>query len=168
MDVLECIEARRSIRKFKDQEVPDELIEKILGYASWSPSARNSQCWEFIVVKNRETIKKLAEIRGQDFVAAAPVVIVACGNKDLYSNPVTTVAIAVQTLFLAAYANGLGTCWANIYDPEVPERNLKIKQLLGIPEHVDVICLIPMGYPDETPKPHERRSLDEVVHDDRW
>lgn len=169
MDVLECIKTRRSIRKFKSKEVPDELVKEILECARWAPSAQNSQCWEFIVVKNKETIKKLAEIRGgHEFLNTAPAVIVACGDKNLYKNPLTTVAVAVENLFLAAHAFGLGTCWVNVYNPEIPERNEQIKKLLGIPGHVDVICLIPIGYPDERPEPHERRSLEKVIHAEGW
>jgi nitroreductase len=115
MELYEAIRSRRSIRRFKSDEVPDNLIVKILEAARWAPSWQNNQCWEFIVVKDRELIKQLTKGNvGKIF--NAPIYIVACaepaksGKRDDIEYYIADVANALENLLLAATAEGLGTC----------------------------------------------------------
>jgi len=169
MEVFEAIKGRRSVRAYTDEEVPDEAIEKILDAARWAPSAGNLQSWEFVVVRDPEAKRRLAEAAwGQRFIARAPVVIVVCANQkrsargygergaSLYC--IQDAAAATQNMLLAAYALGLGTCWVGAFD----ER--RVAEVINAPSGVRPVAIIPVGRPAERPRPPSRLSLDKVVH----
>jgi nitroreductase len=152
----EVLETRRSIRKYKDPPVPKEKILKILEAARIAPSASHRQPWHFIVVENKETIKKLAK---REWAAEAPVMIV--GLADQVASPsrcLNDLGIALEHIVLAATNLGLGTCWMG-----QTGREELIKGLLNIPDNFKVIAIVPLGVPDETPVPKERKSLDAIV-----
>lgn len=169
MELWEAIRKRRSIRKFKDQPVEEEKLHRVLEAGRLAPSAGNRQEWKYIVVRDPEMRRKLAEAaHGQQFVAEAGVCLVCCavGTDHVMScgqpsYPID-VAISVDHMTLAAVEEGLGTCWIGAF--EEPE----VKKLLGIPEEVRVVALLPLGYPDMEPKPRRRKSLDEIVCRERW
>ena len=151
----EVLKKRRSIRKYKDTPVPKDKILKILEAARIAPSASHRQPWHFIVVQNRETIKKLAK----QTWAEAPVMIVGladmAASPNWYSNDV---GIALEHIVLAATNLGLGTCWMG-----QTGREDMIRSLLDIPGNYKVVAVVPIGVPDETPAPKERKSLDDIV-----
>ena len=150
------LEKRRSIRKYKDAPVPKEKILKMLEAARIAPSASNRQPWHFIVVENKETIKKLAK---QEWAAEAPLMIVGLADQAASPNWCSNdLGIAFEHLVLAATNLGLGACWMG-----QTGREELIKGLLGIPDNFKVVAVIPIGVPDETPKPKERKSLDAIV-----
>jgi nitroreductase len=152
----EVLEKRRSIRKYKDAPVPKEKILKMLEAARIAPSASNRQPWHFIVVENKETIKKLAK---QEWAAEAPLMIVGLADQAASPNWCSNdLGIAFEHLVLAATNLGLGACWMG-----QTGREELIKGLLGIPDNFRVVAVIPIGVPDETPKPKERKSLDAIV-----
>lgn len=156
MNFKEVIEKRRSIRKYKDTPVPKEKIIKILEAARIAPSASHRQPWHFIVVEDKETIKKLAK---SEWAATAPVMIV--GLADQAASPnwcINDLGIAFEHLVLAATDLGLGTCWMG-----QSKREALVKSLLDIPDNFKVIALTPLGEADETPLPKERKSLDAIV-----
>ncbi|MGB9636487.1 MAG: nitroreductase family protein [Thermoplasmata archaeon] len=166
MDLFEAIKTRRSIRKYKSQMVDDELIRKIFQNVRYAPSAHNAQPWKFIVVRDEEKKKKIAQYcNNQKFISEAPVVIVACGLPDesqanignWISAFVVDVSIATTYLMLAAWAMGLGTCWVGNFNEE------KIKETLGIGDEIRIIAITPLGYPDESPEPRGRKNLSEIV-----
>lgn len=169
MDVMEAIKKRRSIRAYKDKPIEDKKLNEIMEAGRLSPSASNRQDWKFIVVKHKETIKKLAEAASnQDFIAEAPVVIVACGTNPTrkmsggqYAAPVD-ISIAVTHMILKAVEEGLGSCWIGAYNEG------KIKQLLNIPENVSIVALFPLGYPDEEPEMRSRKDFEEVFVFEKW
>jgi nitroreductase len=152
----EVLEKRRSIRKYKDAPIPKEKILKMLEAARIAPSASNRQPWHFIVVENKETIKKLAK---QEWAAEAPLMIVGLADQAASPNWCSNdLGIAFEHLVLAATNLGLGTCWMG-----QTGREEMIKGLLGIPDNFKVVAVIPIGVPDEAPKPKERKSLDAIV-----
>jgi len=164
MDVFTAISQRSSVRSYKATDVEEDKLKKILEAARLSPSASNRQEWKFIVVKNKETKKKLAKAAfGQSFVGEAPVVIVACGTESKSmmgcGQPTHTVDVSIACAFmiLQAYALGLGTCWIGAF------REDEAKKLLNIPEGVRVVAMTPLGYPDELPSKKSRKSLDQIV-----
>jgi nitroreductase len=198
MDLFEAIESRRSIRKYTDEPVPDELLDKVLDAARLAPSTSNTQSWKFKVVRDPETRARIREgAYGQKFIEQAPVVIACCidfdgfkdrgkqtlklvmrgvrpslemilrsvkGSKDkefsperIVINGTMNVTIAVEHMTLAAAALGLGTCWVRAFDPTV------VSEILGLPENCAVLCLLPLGYPDESPKAKPRKALEEIV-----
>ncbi|MCS7125036.1 MAG: nitroreductase family protein [Candidatus Bathyarchaeota archaeon] len=173
MDVFEAIKGRRSIRAFREADVLSDVIERLIEAASWAPSAGNIQPWEFIIVRNPETKRRLAEAAlGQSFVEEAPVVIVVCADEErsargygprgrtLYC--IQDTAAAIQNIHLAAYALGLGTCWVGAF------REDEARKILNIPEGIRPIAIIPVGYPAEAPLPRSRRPLKQIVHYEKF
>ncbi|MGQ9479659.1 MAG: nitroreductase family protein [Thermoproteota archaeon] len=166
MNVIEAIRTRRSIRKYKDTPVEEEKIIQCLDAARWAPSANNSQPWEFIVVRDPESRKKLAEIhRYGRFMAESPVVVVFVANPRKSENWYHgDVAVAVQNFLLAAQSLGLGTCWIGVLNTPFEE---PIKRLLGVPEELRILCTVSVGYPYESPT-RSRRPLEEILHWERY
>lgn len=156
MKFEEVLEKRRSIRKYKDAPVPREKILRMLEAARIAPSASHRQPWHFIVVEDKETIKKLAK---NEWAAEAPVMIVGLADQAASPNWCSNdLGIALEHLVLAATNLGLGTCWMG-----QTGREEMIKSLLGIPDNFKVVAVVPVGVPDETPAPKERKSLDAIV-----
>ncbi len=166
MDVMEAIKTRRSIRKYKPTPVEDEKIMECLEAARWAPSANNSQPWGFLVVKNPETRRKLAEIHSYGrFMAESQVVVVFIADPGRSSNWYHgDVAVAVQNFLLAAHSLGLGTCWMGVLNTLFEE---PIKKLLRIPDGLRVLCTVSVGYPDEKPS-RSRRPLEELTHWEKY
>lgn len=173
MDVFEAIKGRRSIRAYREIDVPQEIVEKLIEAARWAPSAGNIQPWEFIVVRNPETKRKLAEAAlGQSFIEEAPVVIVVCADEERSARGYGTrgrtlyciqdTAAAIQNIHLAAYAMGLGTCWVGAF------REDEARKILDIPAGVRPVAIIPVGYPAESPPPRSRRQLKQIIHYERF
>ena len=156
MKFEEVLETRRSIRKYKDTPIPKEKILKILEAARIAPSSSHRQPWHFIVVEDKETIKKLAK---SEWAAEAPVMIVGLADQAASPNRcLNDLGIALEHIVLAATNLGLGTCWMG-----QTGREELIKGLLNIPDNFKVIAVVPLGVPDETPAPKERKSLDAIV-----
>jgi len=164
MDVFAAISQRSSVRAYKATDVEEDKLKKILEAARLSPSASNRQEWKFIVVRNKETRKRLAQAAfEQFFIGEAPIVIIACGteSKSIMScgQPTHTVdvSIACAYMILQAYELGLGTCWIGAFKED------ETKRILKIPEHVRVVAMTPLGYPDEPPSEKSRKRLDEII-----
>jgi nitroreductase len=173
LDVFEAIYGRRSNRKFRSNPPPKEAIEKILDAGRYAPSAGNVQPWKFIVIRNDETRRKLAYAAlSQGFIAEAPVNIVVCVDlveartsygvrgETLYC--IQDTAAAIENMLLAAYALGLGTCWVGAFNEEA------VSRILDIPAGYRPIAIIPVGYPDEKPRPRPRKSLKEIVNFEKF
>lgn len=170
MTVDEAIRLRKSVRSWADKPVEEGKLRAVLEAARLAPSASNRQEWRFVVVRDADTRKKLADAaRNQAFVGEAPVVIAACAETDEHemacgqiSYPID-VAIALDHLTLAAAERGLGTCWIGAFsEPEA-------KKVLGIPNEIRVVELMPLGYPaDPSPKQKSRKGLDDIVRWEKW
>lgn len=162
MDFDEVVNKRRSIRRYKDTPVPRASILKVLKAARIAPSAGHRQPWHFIVVEDEVAREKLAGRSG--WAAKAPVMIV--GVADPVASPswyMNDMGISFEHIVLAAANLGLGTCWMG-----QTRRDAEVKEILGIPDELKVIALTPLGEPDETPGPKDRKSLDEIVSWERF
>src|SRR4030067_2404361 len=133
MYVFTAISQRCSVRAYKATDVEEDKLKKILEAARLSPSASNRQEWKFIIVKNKETKKKLAKAAfGQSFIAEAPIVIVACGTEPksimACGQPAYTVdvCIACAFLILQAFELGLGTGWIGAFKEDEVKKVLKV------------------------------------------
>jgi len=199
MELLEAIKSRRSIRKFKSDEIPENYVTELIDAGRLAPSGTNLQPTRYIVIKSEEARKKLNECTPLPFVGAAPVVIAVCVDnhsivktgdrmKELreaqafVDTPLDNVdpgadakngrnmdefaiksylnlnaAIAIDHLTLRAVDLGLGTCWVMMFDQE------KVKNLLGLDERHDVVALLPVGYPDQSPSQRPRLDLEELL-----
>ena len=158
MECLNLLFQRRSVRKYKHQDIPDDLLKSILNAARLAPSAHNRQPWHFIVVKDKALRKELSQWRWSKFLSEAPVVIVGCGNP--VKSPkywMIDVAIALQNLVIAATSLGLGTCWIGDFEEDT------VKELLRIPKEWRIVALIAVGYPDESPESPRKKPLNIIT-----
>jgi nitroreductase len=165
MDAVEAILSRRVQRAFADRAVEADKLSTIVEAGRHAMSARNLQPWQFIVVRERETLKKLGELCSTGrFVGDAPAAIVVL--KDLNNKRWADVdcAQAVQNMADVGWALGLGTCWVGNFDTE------KIHALLGIPQEWALFTILPFGYQNSA-KPPEARPLkprSQMVHYERF
>jgi nitroreductase len=201
MELLKAIQSRRSIRKFKSNEVPDAVIRELLDAARLAPSGSNLQATRFVVIKSPVERMKLKECTPLPFVAHAPVVIACCIDKEamgktlvrykelmeaqafvgtpLADDPALmeasakrrssmdqatikaylslNAAIAIEHIVLRATDLGLGSCWIMMFD------SAKTKSMLQLDDRYDVIALLPIGYPDQSPAPRPRLTLEELI-----
>lgn len=167
--VLDVIARRRSIRKYKGDPIPEEVLTRILEAGRLAPSASNRQPGRFVVVRDAVTRKALSEAaRGQAFIAEAPVVLVACGTErqpfrhGQFETWPVDLAIALDHISLAAADEGVGSCWIGAFVPD------QVRALLGIPDDAGVFMLMPLGYPDETPAQRPRKPFSELFILDRF
>jgi nitroreductase len=165
-DMLNTIKKRRSIRKYTEQAVTDEQIRQLLEAAMAAPSGSNIQPWEFVVVKDPGLKRQLAQTHTWSYMAAdAAVVFVVCGNERASHHWVEDASAATENLLLAATALGLGAVWVGIYPGA--DREAHVRRVLGIPEGIRVLCLVPVGHPAESKSPRTRYK-ESKVHYERW
>jgi nitroreductase len=147
MDALEAIRYRRSIRRYQGKDVPEEKVTKVLEAGRWAPSAHNSQCRNFIVVRNENTRRELAKIATYgSFLAESPVAVAVVIDPSSSNHPVEDGAAATQNMLLAAHSIGLGSCWIGAYGSGYEAR---AKLILGIPDDKRLLSLISLGYAAE-------------------
>jgi nitroreductase len=201
MELLKAIQSRRSIRKFKSNEVSDHTIKELLDAARLAPSGSNLQATRFVVIKSPVERMKLKECTPLPFVAHAPVIIACCIDKEAMGNtsvryrelmeaqafvgtPLAddptlmeaaakrrsgmdqatikaylslNAAIAIEHIVMRATDLGLGSCWIMMFD------SAKTKSMLQLDDRYDVIALLPIGYPDQSPAPRPRLTLEELI-----
>jgi len=164
--LLALLKSRRSIRRYRPDPVPDEMIEQLLEAGRWAPSASNRQPWAFVVVRDEAIRREVAQHAAYYFirwahVEEAPLLIVLCGDSR---NPVyrqflhEDVGLAGSQIMLQAKALGLGTCWLGGLDRKA------IAAVIKLPEHFEVIGLLTVGFPAEEPETKSRKPLAEIVH----
>jgi nitroreductase len=164
--VLETILARRSIRDFTDQPVSDDQIKTLLEAAMAAPSASDKKPWHFVVVRDPELRRGLARTHQYSGMAdKAPVVFVICGDEQVSPHWMVDGSAATENLLLQATAMGLGGVWVAVFPRE--ERESHVRQLLGMPSGMRVLCMVPLGYP-AAPKPSRTRYEERCVHYDRF
>ncbi len=162
METLEAIKTRRSIRKYREKPVPKKKLEQILDAGRWAPSSHNSQPWKFIVVRDRQIMDNIAALLPWGrFLTQVQLAIAVVVDPGATNHPIEDGALAAGNILLAVHALGLGGCWV---DPSASEET--IKPMLGIPPGVKLICLIPVGYPDEAPT-RRRKELTDIVFTNR-
>ncbi|RPH49405.1 MAG: nitroreductase [Desulfobacteraceae bacterium] len=174
-EIIEIINARRSVRKYEEKEVPEEVLNSVLEAVRWSPSWANTQCWELVVIKDktiRENLKEtiLPKNPATNAITQAPVLLAVCGklkSSGFYNNTVTTkfgdwfmfdLGLFTQTLCLAARALGLGTVVVGLFDHD------KAKRIIKVPEGYELVALVPLGYPAKISSAPQRREIREFVH----
>jgi nitroreductase len=182
MDLMEAIKGRRSIRKYKPDPVPEEMLQKIMEAVRWAPSWHNTQCWEVIVVKDQRVKSELATTLihipksnpAGPSMTEAPIVLVLCGIKGVsgcYKGQPQTAkgdwlmfdtGLAMQNLCLAAHALGLGTVVVGRFDHN------KVAEILGVPQNVEVVAMTPLGYPAAEGSAPKRKEISEFVFYDKY
>jgi nitroreductase len=179
-DLMTLIQGRRSIRKYEDRAVPEEVLQQVLEAIRWAPSWTNCQCWEVIVVKDPAAKQKLQAClppKGNpaaNAIVQAPVVLVLCAKagvsgfyKDLPSTRfgdwmMYDLGLATQNLCLMAHSLGLGTVVAGLFDHQ------KAREAMQVPAGYELVTMIPLGYPAKIGTAPGRREVSEFTHTDKW
>jgi nitroreductase len=173
MDFETVVKRRRMCREYLDRDVPQEKVDRILDVASRYPSAGHTEPQEFIVVRDQRVKVDLAHAAlDQTFVTQAPLVIIVVsdvrrsarryGERGVHFFSIIDGAFVAMLLLLAVVDEGLGACFVgSFYDEEVQE-------ILGLPQDVRPIGIIPIGYCAEGPRKFPRRSRTQIVHRDRY
>ena len=168
MDVYEAARTRLTVREFKPDPVPDEIVDKMVRAGQWTASSRNLQPWHFIVIRDREMLSEIGGIASSgQFIAGAPMAIaIAMDNAD---RPDLDTGRAMQQIELVAWEEGLGTCFVGL---RVAEQNQQIKDLLGIPDGIELVTVLPFGYRldgnDGTQGVKNRKPLSQIAHSERF
>jgi nitroreductase len=158
--ILDLIRTKRAVREFKDERVPEEIVREILEAGRLAQSSKNDQPWHFIVVRDRDTLRRLStcgryagHLAGADFAVA--IVIQPGYDFDMGQ--------AAAYMQLAAWDRGVGSCLASMWEPD------RAKEILGVPAHLQFDTALSFGYPAKKPgKIKDRRPLEEIVFFDRW
>ena len=169
MDFLELARSRYSVRAYQTQAVEEEKLSKVLDAVRLAPTAANRQPIQFFIIHTEGREEELRRIYDRDWFVAAPIVICGCGvigeayvGKGGRNTAVVDVTIAMDHLILAATSLGLGTCWIGAFDPKAA------REILGLPQGVEPMIFTTLGYAADTPKPKERKALDEIVRYVTW
>lgn len=161
---LELLRKRRSIRQFEENPVEREKIDKLVEAMLRSPSSRSLNPWEFVVVTDREVIRKLAKSKphGATFMKNAPLAIVVCGDPEKCDVWIEDCSIAALNIHLASTDMGLGSCWVQIrkrdHDGNLGAEDY-VKSLLEVPSELRVEAIVAVGYPKEDKAGHPISSL---------
>ncbi|MBN1878385.1 MAG: nitroreductase family protein [Anaerolineae bacterium] len=167
MDALEMLFTRRSIRRYTDDPVSEDMIKTILDAGMNAPSANNRQPWHFVVVTEREKLDSIMQVHPySQMLSQAPVAIVVCGDTTISSHYWTQdCSAATENILLAARALGLGTVWLGVHPQE--DRSAGVSRLFNLPDTIQPLCIIALGYPAEE-KGHVDRYKEERVHKNVW
>jgi len=169
MNILKSIKNRRSIRKWKEKDIPAEMLEKLKQAIIWAPSAGNLQARKFYFVFNEGIKARIAELAGQPFVKEAPMIAVVCADqeksswkygqkgKNLYS--LTDACMSAQNFMLEGHEMGLGSAPVGAFD------EAEMKNLLNMPSGLFPFLIIPIGFPDEKPDAPTRVSYEIAVEE---
>ncbi len=179
-DLMTLIRERRSIRKYEDRPVADEILQQVLEAVRWAPSWANTQCWEVVVVRDakvKEQLQATLPPKGNPALKAmvkAPIVLVLCAKVQVsgyYKEQVTTqfgdwmlydLGIATQNLCLMAHNLGLCTVIVGLFDHQ------KARKAVQLPEGYEVITMIPLGYPAKSGKAPKRKEIADFTHYEQW
>ena len=169
MQTWEAIESRRNVRSFADRPIPPADLDRILEAGRRSPSSQNWQPWDFILVTDREQLRRLSQVfAGAGHVAgsAATIVVVGPVADNEYRRAQFDLGQATMAMTLAATDLGIGSSHAGVADMRLA------REVLGLPEDRDWALLISLGYPADRPltpvRNPKRRPFSEVVHRGRW
>lgn len=164
LDFFDVVEQRRSIRKFMARQVEPEKIQQLLATVLRAPTARSARSCDFIVVERAALLAELAKSRpsGGAFVGEAPLAVVVCSDPAKATPWIEDAAIAASYLQLAAQALGLGSCWFHIrgksFSDELSSHKY-VANLLHVPENLQVVCIIAIGYAAEEKAPYQLSEL---------
>ena len=165
MDIFEAMHTQRAIRRYTSDPVSNEEIAKIMKATTHAPSGGNSQPWHFIVIQNPETLRQIGNIASSgSFIGGAPLAIAVV--MDHANRPELDAGRSLQQTELAAWSEGVGGCVAGIRG----EENSRVKELLGVPDDLELVIVMAFGYPTDAAKAggKRRKPLSEIAHSERF
>jgi nitroreductase len=162
VNILQAVKERRSIRTFQKKDIPDEIVDRLIEALIWAPSAGNLQARKFYFIKDVRIKKEVASAAlNQSFISEAPLVIVGCtdatianryGERGVTLYAIQDVSASIMGMMLVAHENGLGTVWVGAF------RETGVSKVLGLPENLRAVAIVPVGYPSKIPSPPPRVS----------
>jgi len=169
MELMEVMSTRRSIRRYTEKEISDEMIEQVIRAGMMAPSAGNQQPWHFIVTRDREKMGKVTSFHPYaSMLRNTPVSIVVCGDPNGKKWPefwVQDCSAALQNMLLAARNIGLGTVWTGVYPLE--DRMEGMRKTFEIPDNIYPFAIVPIGWPDTNFKSMDRYNAS-LIHNENW
>jgi nitroreductase len=163
MEVYEAVRTVLAVRQYQETPVPPEVVRRIVEAGHLTGSAKNTQPWHFIVIEDRETLRQLGALaRTGPYIAQAPLAIAVVIENTRFA--VSDGSRAIQSMILTAWSDGVGSNWVG------SQGQAEVKALLGIPEELDLLAILPFGYPAQpTGQGKKRRKpLSEVAHRERF
>lgn len=163
MQVYEAISTMLAVRSYQDKPIPDEIIRRIVEAGRLTGSSMNLQPWHFIIVRNKETLRKIGEmVPYGSYTAEAQAAIIVAIEPTEYA--VSDGSRAVQSMLLTAWEAGIGANWAGWLGMN------QLKPLLGVPDNLDLLAILPLGYPAQATGKgkKKRKSISEVAHSERF
>jgi nitroreductase len=172
----EVVLQRRSIRRYQQRDVPEAVIAEILETTRQAPSSMNGQPWCFVIVRDAETKRRISELKNRfcppekrsfsaDFLSQAPVImVVGVERSRSFGRELENGVLATAWLLLAAQRQGLGSVYLSAYQPHDRGLEVELGELVHLPEDIQPVTLLPLGYPAETPATKELRPLSEMLH----
>lgn len=161
--MLETIRTRRSIRKFRPDPVPHELIEKVLDAGRWAPSGQNNQPWRFAIITSRTTIAKISKLTHYSKVVMASQALIPVFldiEKSYHrEKDIQAIGACLQNMLLEAHSLGLGAVWLG----EIIKSDGQLRELLGLSGPLELMAVVALGYPDEQPRPSKRKEIKELI-----
>jgi nitroreductase len=164
MQALQAIRERRSVRVFNAKPVPRNLVEELIDCARLAPTARNIQPWAFVVITKKETLQKLGSLASNgSFIKESSCCIAVFSQDTKYY--LEDGCAATENILIAACDSGLSSCW--VAGDKKPYAD-KVRELLGVPVDFKLVSLIPLGFSDAKPPLPAKKSLNDVVHWERY
>ena len=163
MEVFEAVRTVLAVRNYQDKPVPPDVVRRIVEVGQLTASSMNGQPWHFIVIENRDTLRRMGELaRTGPYVGQAPLAVVVAIDKTKFA--VSDASRAVQSMVLTAWSEGVGSNWVGFLGLA------EVKSLLGIPDELDVLAILPFGYPAQARRQgkKKRKSLSEVAQRGRF
>jgi nitroreductase len=163
METFEAIRTLRAVRAFRNEPIPDETVRRIVEAGRLTASAANVQPWHFILVRDKDTLRQLGDLAPTGrYIAQAPLAVVVAISEGTYA--VSDASRAIQSILLAAWSEGVGSNWVGFHHLEA------VKAPLGIPDDLDVLAILPFGYPAEpvSGEHKKRKPLGEVASRERF
>ena len=159
MEVFDAVRTLLAVRNYQDKPVPPEVVRRIIEAGRLTGSSMNRQPWHFIVVENRDRLRQLGALaKTGPYIAQAPLAIVVAIERTMFS--VSDASRAIQSMILTAWSEGVGSNWVGFRGLE------EVKSLLSIPDELEVLAIIPFGYPAQPigKGDKKRKSISEVAH----
>ena len=163
MEVFDAVRTVMAVRGYKEKPVPRDIVRRIVEAGRLTGSSMNGQPWHFVVVENRDALRQLGRLaRSGPYIAQAPLAVVVAIEKTRYA--VSDATRAIQSMILTAWSEGVGSNWVGFLGLT------EVKPLLGIPDDLDVLAILPFGFPAQAlgRGRKRRKPLSEVAHRERF
>ena len=165
---------RRSIRRYIDKPIDGDSVKLILEAGLLAPTSKNSRAWQFVVVEDKDMLAGLAKCKelGAGPIANATLGIVVSADMTVTDPWIEDASIAAAYMQLQAADLGIGSCWIQVrgrFTADGTPSEDYVRELLGMPEELGIVCVLTLGYPDEQRKPHDPAKTQwEKVHVGKW